>query len=106
METIDKILHKTSGTTTISQLRDEDVIVKGQYQIAEKLNEHFIKIGPNLARKLEVKSDDDPIKYLHSTDANHKFSFKIRSEERILTYLIMLKSGKAPSPDGGPTDIV
>ena len=34
-KTIYKILHKTSGTTTTSELKDGDMIVKGQNQIAE-----------------------------------------------------------------------
>ena len=105
-KTIDKILHKTSGTTTISELKDGDTIVKGQNQIAEKLNEHFVNIGPKLASKLEVKPDDDLIKYLHPTDSNQKFSFKLMSEESMLRSLKMLKSGKAPGPDGVPTNLV
>ena len=52
-KTIDKILHKTSGTTTISELKDGDTIVKGKNQIAEKLDEHFVNIGPKLASKLD-----------------------------------------------------
>ena len=105
-KTIDKILHKTSGTTAISELKDGDTIVKGQNQIAEKLNEHFISIGPKLASKLEVKPDDDPIKYLHPTNSNQKFSFKLMSEESMLRSLKMLKSGNAPGPDGVPTNLV
>ena len=37
-KTIYKIIYKTSGITTISALRDEDVIVENQVQIIEKLN--------------------------------------------------------------------
>ena len=44
-KTIDKIPHKTSGTTTISELKEGDTIVKEQNQIAEKLNEHFVSIA-------------------------------------------------------------
>ena len=80
-KTIDKILHKTSGTTAISELKDGDTIVKGQNQIAEKLNEHFVSIGPKLASKL-------------------------MSEESMLRSLKMLKSGKVPGPDGVPTNLV
>ena len=47
---IEKILHKTSGTTANSELRDEDVTCK--------------------------KTNDDLIKYLNSVDFNHNFSFK------------------------------
>ena len=82
------------------------MIVKGQNQTAEKLNEHFASIGPKLASKLEVKPEDDPIKYLHPTDLNQKFSFKLMSEESMLRSLKMLKSGKAPGPDGVPTNLV
>ena len=103
---VPEILHKISGTTTISELKDGDTIVKGQNQIAEKLNEHFVSIGPKLASKLEAKPDDDPIKYLHPTDSNQKFSFKLMSEESMLRSLKMLKSGKAPGPDGVPTNLV
>ena len=105
-KTIDKILHKTSGTTAISELKDGDTIVKGQNQIAEKLNEHFVSIDPKLASKLEVKPDDDPIKYLHPTDSNQKFPFKLMSEESMPRSLKMLKSGKAPGPDGVPNNLL
>ena len=80
--------------------------MSGQNQIAEKLNEHFVSVGPKLASKLEVKPDDDPTTYLHSIDANQKFSFKMMSEETMLTSLNMLKNGKAPGPDGVPTNLV
>ena len=53
-----------------------------------------------------MNHDDDPIKYLNSVNANHKFSFKIISEESMLTSLLMLKSGKAPGPDGVSTNLV
>ena len=105
-KTIDKILHKTSGKTAISELRDEDVFVKNQIQIIEKLNEHFVNIRPELASKLEMSPNDDPIKYLNSICVNHKFSFKIMSEEAMLTSIMMLKGGKAPGPDVVPTNLV
>ena len=105
-KTIVKILHKTSGTSAISELKDGDTIVKGQNQIAEKLNEYFVIIGPKLASKVEIKPDDDPIKYLHPTDSNQKFSFKLMSEESMLRSLKMLQSGKARGPDGVPTNLI
>ena len=105
-KTIDKILHRTTGTTAISELRDEDDVVKNQIQIVEKLNEHFVNIGPELAKKVEVNPDDDPIEYLNSVNANHKFCFKIISEESMLTSLMMLNSGKAPGPDSVSTNLV
>ena len=103
---IDKILHKTSGTTAISELRGKDVIVKNKIQIIEKLNKHFVNIGPELARKLDVKPDDDPIKYLNFVDVNGRFTFNIISEEALLTSLIMLKGGKVLGPDGVPINLV
>ena len=105
-KTIDKILHKTSGTTAISELKDGDTIVKGQNQIAKKLNGHFVSIDPKLASKLEVKPDDVPIKYPYPTDSNQKFSLKLMNEESMLRSLKMLKSGKAPGPDGVPMNLV
>ena len=95
-KTIDKILHRTSGTTTISEIKDGDTIVKSQNQILEKLNEHFVSVGPKLASKLKIKPDDDPIKYLHTIDADQKFSFKMMSEEAMLTSLNMLKMERLP----------
>ena len=103
---IDKVLHKSSGTAAISELRGEDVIVKNEIQLIEKLNKHFVNIGPELARKLEGSPDDDPIKYINSVDVNHKLSFKTMNEEAMLASLMMLKGGKAPGPDGVPTIFV
>ena len=91
-KTIDKILHRTSGTTTISEIKDRDTIVKSQNQILEKLNEHFVSVGPKLASKLKIKPGDDPMKHLHTIDVDQKFSFKMLSEEAMLTSLNMLKN--------------
>ena len=98
-KTVDKILLRTSGTTTISEIKDGDTIVKSQNQILGKLNEHFVSVGPKLVSKLKIKPGDDPIKYLHTIDADQKFSFKMTSEEAKLTSLNMPKNGKAPGPD-------
>ena len=103
---IDEILHRTSRTTTISEIKDGDTIVTSQNLILEKLNEHFVSVGPKLASKLKIKPGDDKIKYLHTIDADKKFSFEMMSEEAMLTSLNMLKNGKAPGPDGGPTNLV
>ena len=75
-KTIDKILHRTSGTTTISEIKDGDTIVKSQNQILEKLKEHFVSVGPKLSSKLKIKPGDDPIKYLHTIDADQNFHLK------------------------------
>ena len=80
-KTIDKILNRTLGTTTISELMDRDTVVNGQDQTGEKLNEHFVNVGPKLTNEIEVKPNDDPTTFLHSVDANKKISFKIMSEE-------------------------
>ena len=105
-KTIAKLLHRASGTTTISEINDGDTIVKSQTQDLEKLNEHFVSVGPKLASKLKMMPGDDPIKYLHTIDADQKFSFKMMSEEAMLTSLNMLKNGKAPDPDRVPTKLV
>ena len=53
-----------------------------------------------------MNPDDDPIKYLNSVDVSHKFSFKITSEEAMLTCLMMLKGSKAPGSDGVSTNLI
>ena len=63
-------------------------------------------MGPKLASNLKIKPDDDPIKYLHTIDADQTFSFKMMSEEAVLTSLNILRTGKAPGPDGIPTNLV
>ena len=83
-----------------------NVIVKNQIQIVENHNEHFVKIRPEHARKLELNPNDDPIKYLNSIDVNHKFSFKIMSEEAMVRFLVMLKGGKTPGPESVSPNLV
>ena len=39
-------------------------------QILEKLNEHFVSVGLKLASKVKIQPRDDPIKYLHTIDAD------------------------------------
>ena len=67
--------------------------MNGKDQTAEKLNEHFVNVGPKLANEIEMKPNDDPTTFLHSVDANKKISFKIMSEETMLNSLNMLKNG-------------
>ena len=52
-----------------------------------------------------MKPNDDPIKYLHSTDASQKFSFKQMSDEAMVMFLKRLKSRKTPGPDTVPTHL-
>ena len=56
-------------------MKDGDTIVKSQNQILEKLNELFVTVGPKFASKLKIKPGDDPIKSLHTINADQKFSF-------------------------------
>ena len=104
-KTIDKILYRTSGTITISEIKDGNTVVKSQHQILQKLNKHFVIIGLKLASKLEAKPDYDPVKYMRA-DADQKSPFKVMSEEAMLTSLNMLKNEKAPGPDGVTTNLV
>ena len=63
-KTINKVLDKDSKSTSISQLKESDTTIENRQEILETLNEHFVTVGPNLARKIERKQNDNPLQFL------------------------------------------
>ena len=65
--------------------------------ILEAFNHHFTSIGPRLAQKIEVRSDDDCLQNI-TTESNNMI-FGTIDENYILDAISQLKNGKASGPD-------
>ena len=63
-KTINKVLDKDSKSTSISQLKENDTTIDNGQEMLETLNKHFVTVGPNLARKIERKQNDNPLQFL------------------------------------------
>ena len=63
----------------------------------EALNHHFVSVGLNLAKQIDVKPDDDCLK--HIIPVSDKLKFKAIDEGYVLHAISRLEKGKAPGPD-------
>ena len=104
--TINKVLDKVPGSTTIMQIRDGSKTVSDSKQIASALRSNFVNVGPRLANRIEVKSGDDPLCHLHNRTEEAVFQFKHVNESIVLEYIQNLKQGKSAGPDKIPTTIL
>ena len=104
--TINKVLDKVPGSTTIMQIRDGSKTVSDSKQIASALRSNFVNVGPRLANRIEVKSGDDPLCHLHNRTEETVFQFKHANERTVLEYIQNLKPRKSDGPDKIPTTIL
>ena len=74
---IDMILARNKKkVTSISKLLYNDQCYTDQKTICDKLNEHFINVGPKLASQLPQTPETDPTMFIKRTFSN---SFMFRS---------------------------
>ena len=106
METINKVLDKDSKSTLISQLKESDTTIENRQEILETLNEHFVTVGPNHARKIERKQNDNPLQFLKRANPQENVKFSMVDQETMLKAIKQLKNGKAAGPDKIPTTLV
>ena len=96
-KTINKVLDKNTNSDIPSSLEFEGKRLTREPDILEAFNHHFTSIGPKLAQKIEVRSDDDCLQNI-TTESNNMI-FRTVDENYILDAINQLKNGKASGPD-------
>ena len=98
-KTINEVLDKDLKTTSILQLRESDTTIEDRQEILETLNENFLTVGPNQARKIERKQNDNPLQFLKRANPQESFRFSMVDQETMLEAIKQLKNGKAAGLD-------
>ena len=96
-KTINKILDENTNSDIPSSLELEGKRSTKEPDILEALNHHFTSIGPKLAQRIEVRSDDEWLQNI-TTEPNNMILGTI-DENYILDAINQLKNGKASGPD-------
>ena len=96
-KTINRISNKNTNSKNLSSIESNGKIVTKEYDILEVLNSHFVSVGPNLAKGIETKPDDDCLK--HITPQNNTMVFKTVQDKYILDAINRLEKRKASGPD-------
>ena len=73
-KTINRVLDKDVKSTNLSAIESEGKTLTKEHDILEALNRHFVSVGPNLAKQISSKSDDDCLK--HIIPENREMLFK------------------------------
>ena len=99
MKTTWKLIDLITGrskkkTTLISKLVYNNKCYTDQTSICDKLNEHYINIGPNLSSQLPSTSTMDPNKYIKRTFQN-SFMFRGIGIEEVSDLIKDLNINKA-----------
>ena len=87
------INRKKKANPIINKLIYNNKCYTDQLNISNQLNSFFINVGPNLASKLPLHNNSDPIKFINSSIPN-SFIFRSILEHEVYDLLINLKSTK------------
>ncbi len=92
-KTINRVLEKDVKSTTLSAIESEGKTLTKERDMLEALNRHFVSVGPNLAKQIGSKSDDDRLK--HIIPENSEMIFETVNEEYVFNAINRLENGKA-----------
>ena len=96
-KTINRVLDKDVKSTNLSAIESEGKTLTKEHDMLEALNRHFVSVGPNLAKQISSKSDDDCLK--HIIPENSEMLFQTVDEEYVLNAINRPEKGKASGPD-------
>ena len=98
---INELLNKPKKNTNISKtfVDASSNFIEDPKVIANKFNEYFINIGPNLANKIQCKENDSFEKYLTGSYHSSMFLDPI-TENELASELKKMKSNKSCGYDG------
>ena len=92
------LLEKDVKSTNLSSIESGSRTLNKDYDMLEEaLNRHFVSIGPDLAKQIKSKSDDDCLKQI--IPENSEMLFVTVDEVYILNTINQLEKGKASDPD-------
>jgi hypothetical protein len=82
---LNQLIRKTNSTTEYpDKFHQEDgTVVKGDNNIANKFNEFFVNVGPNLASKIKPTDNANIFSYLGSSNTNSMFLKPVDNQEVI-----------------------
>ena len=95
-KTIDRVLEKNVKSTTLSCIENNGQTLTKECDMLEALSHHFVSVGLNLAKRIDVKPDDDCLK--HITPVRDKMKFNAIDEGYALNAISGLEKGKASGP--------
>ena len=96
-KTINKVLENNVKSTTLSCIKNNGDTLTKECDMLEALNHHFVSVGLNLAKQIDVKPEDDCIK--HITSVRDKIKLKAIDGGFVLNAIVRLEKGKASGPD-------
>ena len=101
---INNVLGKKENSVKLSSVEIEGKYLTRKRDILEALNQHFVSVGPNLAKKITAKPGDDCLQNI--TLEQKEITFKTVSSMHIVNEINKLRIGKAAGPDNIPITVV
>ena len=90
-------MEKNVKSTTLSCIENNGQTLTKECDMLEALNPHFVSVGLNLAKQIDVKPKDDCLK--HIAPVRDTMKFKAIDEGYVLNAISRLEKGKASGPD-------
>ena len=69
----------------VKDVKVNDIFICNSNEISNAFNEHFLTIGPRIAREVPLTSDEESIYLKNITENYHKFCFRLTTTSDVFT---------------------
>ena len=83
----------------VKDVKVNDIFICNSNEISNAFNEHFLTIGPRIAREVPLTSDEESIYLKNITENYNKFCFRLTTTSDVFTHLNRLSKTKATGLD-------
>ena len=83
----------------VKDVKVNDIFICNSNEISNAFNEHFLTIGPRIAREVPLTSDEESIYLKNITENYNKFCFRLTATSDVFTHLNRLSKTKATGLD-------
>ena len=98
---VNKVLNRNQNLPSPPSVTFEDQSIDRPVEIAEAFNNHFVTIGPKLAKRIKCEKSDDQLKYIDNrgpSPSTPKFEFQGVTPDFVQREIQRLKSAKLAGP--------
>ena len=98
-KTINNFMFCRQNNQIVKDVKVNDIFICNSNEISNAFNEHFLTIGPRIAREVPLTSDEESIYLKNITENYNKFCFRLTTTSDVFTHLNRLSKTKATGLD-------
>ena len=84
-KTINNLMFCRQNNQIVKDVKVNDIFICNSNEISNAFNEHFLTIGPRIAREVPLTSDEESIYLKNITENYNKFCFRLTTTSDVFT---------------------